>query len=39
MNKRTKNIVTILLILAVAVIIFYPKLKPLFATGAKYLLD
>jgi membrane fusion protein (multidrug efflux system) len=35
MNKRTKSIVTILLILVLAGIIFYPKLKPLFAKEAK----
>jgi membrane fusion protein (multidrug efflux system) len=34
MNKRTKSIVTILLILVVAIIIFYPKVKPLFALDA-----
>lgn len=35
MNKKTKSIVTVLLILVVAVIIFYPKLKPLLASDAK----
>lgn len=34
MNKKNKSIITVLLILAVAVIIFYPKLKPLFAAGS-----
>ncbi|HOB84592.1 MAG TPA: efflux RND transporter periplasmic adaptor subunit [Bacteroidales bacterium] len=32
MNKRFKSIITILLILAVAAIIFYPKLKPVFGS-------
>lgn len=35
MNKRTKGILTILLILVIAIIIFYPKLKPVFASGPK----
>ena len=33
MKKRSKTITTILLILVIAVIISYPKLKPLFATN------
>lgn len=33
MNKRNKTIITTLLILVIAGIIFYPKLKPLFASN------
>lgn len=35
MNKKFRLIITILLILVVALMIFYPKLKPLFAEGNK----
>lgn len=35
MNKRLRLIITILLIVVVAGIIFYPKIKPLFASGSK----
>ena len=35
MNKRLRVIITILLILVIAGIIFYPKIKPLFASKPK----
>lgn len=35
MNKRFKLIITILLILIVALIIFYPKIKPLFGSKSR----
>jgi len=35
MNKRAKLVITILLILVLAGIIFYPKIKPLFAAKSK----
>ena len=35
MNKRLRVIITVLLIAVIAGIIFYPKLKPLFASKAK----
>jgi len=39
MNKRTKGILTFLIIIVIAGIIFYPKLKPLIASSNKELKD